>query len=403
MLSILFFLICYGTSILLFLGGVQDQTKPSDLSFSAFLPCAIADVFLIIGFIFFEKKLFKIKINVPLIIILSTLFFINLITIITTPLEKTFDYSFHNTPSFALVIINDDYKVMYVFCFLLLLLNIYISFTYLLNHVHFKKQFFWLCVLIVSASLFAVIYSYIVEWETYILFFRDMSSIVKWHNPKSITNNPNNYAAILLGAVFCSYGLYAVTNKHICWIIGLFFCINIIFPMSRICIGLSILLTIMIFAYKMFVSYKEHKKRNNILIISLIAFIVLSTIICLSINEVRNYIVDAIFTHNSSLTYRLPLIEVVMSMTHGIHCVFGNGHGYFNTAFCTLVNNDVKMPHNLYIQTYGALGIVGLGALIALIIYAIYRIVILYKENREASLISLIGLVTVLIYYLVEG
>jgi len=402
MLSLLFFIVCYATSIFLFLGGVQDQTKPTDLSFTVFLPLAIIDALLFIGFIFFENKMFKIKLNIPLIIVLSSLFFINLLVIIFTPLEKTFEYVYHDNPTSTLVAITNEYKVMYILCFLLLLLNIYISFIYLLNHIHFNKQFMWLCITGITIGLFMVIYSYIKEWETYKLFIENMSTTVRTYNPKSLTNNQNSYAAILLGAAFCSYGLYAITNKNICWIVGLFFCINTFFPMSRICLTLSIVLSLMIFAYKMFLTYKGNEKRNNIAIISVVGTILTLLILYLSVNIIRNYIDNVIFTKNSSLSSRLPLIELTLNITEGVHSVFGNGHGYFNTAF-SIMNGSVKMPHNLYVQTYGALGIVGLGALLVLIIYAIYRIVILYKENREASLISLIGLVTVLIYYLVEG
>ena len=105
MLSVLFFIICYATSILLFLGGVEDQIRPSDLDFSVFLPLAIADVVLIIGFILFERKIFKIRINVPLIIILLCLFIVNMIVIITTPLENTFEYIYNEEPGSILITI----------------------------------------------------------------------------------------------------------------------------------------------------------------------------------------------------------------------------------------------------------------------------------------------------------
>lgn len=403
MISIGLFLLCFITSTLLFLGGVSDQTRPTDLSFPVFLPLAILDIFLLIGFIFYEYKTNKTKINIPLIIILSALFFINLIVIITTPLNNVFEYINKGEDVFKEVTITNEYKVMYIICFLLLLLNIYISFIYLLNHVHFNKQFMWLCIMGIAIGIFMVIYSYITEWNTYRLFIENIATTARSYNPKSITNNQNSYAAILLGAMFCSYGLYAVTDKHICRIIGVFFWINIFFPMSRICLVLSVLLSLMIFAYKMFISYKGNEKRNIILILIVISILLIFLILYLSITPMREYIENVIFTRNSSLISRLPLWETTLSMTTSVHNLFGNGHGYYNTALATITDGSLKMPHNLYVQIFGSLGVIGLLAFISLIAFIIYKITVLYKNNKEASLISIIGLITILIYYIVEG
>jgi len=357
-----------------------------------FLPLVIIDILLFIGFIFFEYKVFKIQLNIPLIIILSILFFINLIVILTTPLSNVFEYMDKGIESVKKVIISAEYKVMYIFCFLLLLLNIYISFIYLLNHIHFKKQFKWLCIIGITIGLFMVIYSYITEWNTYKLFIENIATTARSYNPKSITNNSNSYAAILLGAMFCSYGLYAVTNKHICWVIGIFFWINIFFPMSRICLILSLLLTLMIFAYKMYLTYKGNEKRNIILILIVTSLLFIFLILYLSIAPMREYIENVIFTKNSSIISRIPLWEITLSMTTSIHNLFGNGHGYYNTALATITDGSLKMPHNLYVQIFGALGVVGLIVFTSLIAFIIYKITVLYKNNREASLISIIGL-----------
>ena len=403
MLSVLFFLICYATSILLFLGGVQDQTRPSDLEFTVFLPFAIADIVFIIVFIILEIKIFKMKLNIPLIIVLSSLFIVNLLVIATTPLENSFDYVFRGEAKSILVNITNEWKIMYALCFFLLLMNIYISFNYLVYRVNFKKHFTWICLLCVSVAFFLVIYSYIVEWNTYKLFIENISWTVRIYNPQSLTNNPNSYAAILLGGAFCCYGLNAVFKKHIFWIIGLFFCINTVFPMSRICLLLSIILTFLFITYKIIISWKDHTFRNINFILLILFGIGLFTAICLTIPEVRIYIEYNLFTGNSSLNLRIPLWEIVISMTKGIHCFVGNGHGYFNTSFALITEGELKMPHCLYIQTYGALGFLGLAFLVVLICFIIYKVIRLYKNNRDASIISIIGLIIVLLYYLVEG
>ena len=291
---------------------------------------------------------------------------------------------------------------MYIICFFIMLLNIYISFNYLLFHVKFKKHFVWICLLGVIIGLFMVSYSYIVEWETYKYYLENISKTVRSFNPKSLTNNPNNYAAILLGAGFCCYGLFAATRKHIWWIVGMFFCINIVFPMSRICLILSVGMTLMIFLYAMIISWKGHEFRNLNLLFLLIIPLSIFISMCFTIPEMREYIENILFTNDRSINDRMPLWELSISLTQGVHRFVGTGHGYFNTAFTT-INGKVKMPHNLYIQTYASLGLIGVGLFALLICFAIYKIIRFFKTNREASLISIIGLVIILSYYLVEG
>ena len=398
-----FFLVCYGTSICLFLGGVKDQTKPSDLDFSIFLPLAIADIVLILMFINIERIFFKMKINIPLIIILSCLFIINLVVITTTPLENSVSYTYLDSPGIATIIITNEYKIMYILCFLLLLLNIYISINYLIQRVNFNKQFIWISWIVIIVGLFMIVYSYITEMETYKMFFENITKIIKWFNPTSLTANPNSYASILLGAEFCSFGLYFNRKKNIYWIIGLFFCINMIFPMSRICLLLSFGLVLLFIIYKLIVTWKKHTFRNLNFVFLLILPFCIFVPMCITIPELRNYVVQILFTDNSAFNSRIPLWNLTISMTHNFHHYIGNGHGYYNTVLTTILNGEPKMPHNLYIQTYGALGFLGLTLFATLICFIIYEIVRLYKNNRDASLISVIGLIIVLTYYLVEG
>ena len=402
MLSALFFLVCYATSICLFLGGVKYPSSPSDLDYSVFVPLAIADIILIIIFILIEALCFKIKIKIPLIIVLLCLFVVNFIVIINTPIVNTIDYVYVE-PASQGILINNEYKVMYIFCFALLLLNIYISIVYATCHLQFKKQFVWLCTLVIVIGLVFVLYSYIAEHETYKLFFENIGETLKDYCPKSLTNNENNYAAILLGAGFASFGLHVATNKKVFLILCVFFCINIVFPMSRICLVLALFLLLSVFVYKMIVSWKEHRFRN--LNIIFVIVYVLTFLILIAFNDltIKGYVEHIFLTDNLSGNTRFLLWQCAISMIDGVHRFVGLGHGYFNTAFAAINWDHVKMPHNLYLQTYGALGIVGLAALAALICYIIYKIIRLFKTNREAAMVSLIGLIIVLSYYLVEG
>lgn len=403
MLSVLFFLICYGTSICLFLGGVKDPIIPSDLELPIFMACSLAEIIAISLFVVLEIKIFRMKINIPLVIILFCLLIMNSIVIIATPLTNTFEFNYYNSIGITIITITNEWKMMYLICFFLLLLNIYISFNYLIYRINFKKHFVWICLLCVFFALSLVIYSYIAEWETYKLFIDNIGTTVRDYNPKSITNNSNNYAAILLGAGFCCYALYIVTNKHIFWVIGLFFCANIVFPMSRICLLLAIFISLMVFLYRMIVTWKGNAFRNLNLLLLLVLPMVIFVSMCFTIPTLKEYISTILFTKSSSINERKPLWVIAITMTQGIHRFVGNGHGYFNSAFVISNAKGIKMPHNLYIQIYGALGFVGLGLFVVLVCFAIYKIIKLFRTNRDAAFVSLIGLLVVLSYYIMEG
>ena len=402
MLSVLFFLICYGTSILLFLGGVANTANPSDLEFPVFLPCAIADIVLIIVFIVIENKFFKMKINVPLIIILSCLFIVNLVVIATTPLENSVDFIYTN-PSTVVVVITNEYKVIYILAFFLLLLNIYISICYAVYRLEFRKQFAWICSLIVLAGASFVLYSYIAEWETYKLFFANITTDIKDYSPQSFTGHPNSYAAILLGSGFACFGLHVVTKKRLFLFLSIFFCTNIIFPFSRICLLLALIFLLLVFIYKMIVSWKEHFRRNINIIVVVTFLLTLLILVACNDTTIRNYIEHVVLSDNYTFKSRSLLWECALSIVKEFHSYIGVGHGYFNTVFAYCNIEHVKMPHNLYIQTYCSLGFLGVAFLAILICFIIYKIIKLFKNNRDAAFVSVIGLIVVMLYYLGEG
>ena len=149
----------------------------------------------------------------------------------------------------------------------------------------------------------------------------------------------------------------------------------------------------------MAISWKEHKFRNLNLIFLVLLGLGVCIAICLTITQIR----ESFFSNGNFLGSRLYLWRLTIDITKEFHIFIGNGHGYYNTVLTTIMVGEVRNPHNLYIQTYGALGFLGLTLLAALICVAIYKIIRLYKNNRDASLISVIGLIIVLTYYLVEG
>lgn len=404
-LSLIFFIVCYIFSIFLFLGGVNDPSLPTDLDSTPFLILSGINILLFAIFIFIEVRYFKMKINIPLIIVLVSLFIINLVNTLIIPLENTVGFEYYPwQPSDSVtVIINNEYKIEYIICFLLLLLNVYISFNYLISRLQFRKGFSWLCCIIIITVLVFVVYSYATEGETYKLFIENINKKLVGFNPTSFTNHRNSYAAIILGGAFCSYAMYIITKKKLPLILGLFFCANTIFPMSRLCLLLSFTLSLLVFAYMMVVSWKAHTFRNLNLIFLLIFGVSLLIIIACNDETMKEYIKHILLTDNISNNTRYLLRKCVLSMMNGSRVFIGFGHGYFNTVFALANGEHVKMPHNLYLQTYGALGIVGLVCFGSLILFAIYKNIKLFKTNKDAAYISAIGLIIVLIYYVFEG
>lgn len=99
---------------------MNDATRPSEVEYPAFLVLFGLNIFLFLLFIFIEVRYFKMKINIPLIVILLTLFVVNLINITTIPLDNTINYVYLDNPNSVLISISDTDKLMYILCFFLM-------------------------------------------------------------------------------------------------------------------------------------------------------------------------------------------------------------------------------------------------------------------------------------------
>ena len=399
-LSALFFFVCIGTSVFLYSGGMANFASSTDLPFGLFIILAVFEIIMLVTFIYIEKKFFGMPINIPIIIVLSILFVTNILVISTTPLENTISYTVGEEHLVTLITIDNLDKIIYIFEFALFLLSNYIMIVYPLYRFKSKVHFMWIAIIVIVFAFICVIYSYATEWETYKLYFDNIATTLKSYNPHSLTFNSNDYAAILLGAIYCCFACNMITKKRIFWIIAIFFGLNIPFPMSRICLILTVAIFLLFFGYKMFMSWKGHEVRNANIIFLVALIIIVLVLIGVYVPNARNYLENVVFVKIGDFTGRKQLWAFTIEITKGWHIAFGNGHGYFNTVFATI--KTVKSPHNLYLQAYGAGGIVLLVFLFALLCFVIYKIARLYKTNQGSFFASLLGMLLFLSYFVFE-
>ena len=410
MLSTIFFLVCTLTAAFLFCGGMKDFRASTDLPYGLFLILALVEIALVLSFLWLERKWFKIPILIPVICVMVALFVVNLVAIVLTPLEQTFvSTSIFEPYKFATTInITDFDKVVYVIRHILLLMGVYVDIVYFLYRFKGNKQFVWISFFVIAFALFCIIYSYCVETDKYRAFFADAKQSLLINNPFSILFHRNNYALAIFGGIICSIGCIMITHKRFFYILLAFFYMNIIFPMSRVCLVLAAATLIYFFIYKMIVSFKAHTFRNLNFIFLVVFALTLVILMCVGITEIREYISNIIFAHFGDFTGRKELWRRVLEITTDWHCFIGNGHGYFNTVFASIYAMEIptyvlKSPHNLYLQAYGAGGFLLVACLFALLCFVIYKIIRLYKTNKDSFYASVLALILVLAYFTFEG
>ena len=158
----------------------------------------------------------------------------------------------------------------------------------------------------------------------------------------------------------------------------------------------------------MIIHFKGHAFRNLNIIFLVVSTLTILVLVCIYVTDVREYLENVVFVSFGDFTGRKELWARTMEVTTEWHRFLGNGHGYFNTVFASINAIEspefiVKSPHNLYVQAYGAGGVLLLACLFALLCFVIYKIIRLYKENRNTFYASVYSLILFLAYFTFEG
>ena len=174
-----------------------------------------------------------------------------------------------------------------------------------------------------------------------------------------------------------------------------FFYINMIFSYCKSSLLISILAVFIYIIFRLVVTYKEYKKRN-IIIGSVLAFIVLvgGVLVIISVATkgsfipILNKIVSSLFEQRTIKTRTYIWDNIINSLNQG-YWALGRGFGIHNYVLypMNLVNGDDVCPsHSTYFAIMGAGGVISLIGYIILNIYYIYVFIRCFKIKKVTSI-----------------
>lgn len=390
------------------------------------VPFFIGILLLATLFFYFEKKHNKENLNLPFIIILSSLFIMFAIVIFLFPEQKEFTVleelgDYHPSSSTFIYELSLNDKVYFILMAFISCLMSYIYivllpkkyyFTRIINPIYYTALVFMTVVMV---------YSYITEFNMYLEFPKNLFNlgVAGYPKPRSFFLNSNNLGFLYL-AMICFTLL--VHHQHPRWwyymIAGILLA-NSLTVVSKTNFALSVFIFAAYFIGRFFATFKEQKKMN-IIAGSIITSIFVALVISVSVSSIfrneyylffeRIYLTTFKFdeSHFSTFTGRTYLWEMVIDILNQTSWVVGAGHGVFNTLFleyCSMYwgEHATTMPHNGFMQLLGEGGIIYLIAFFAFIGYVIYKLVRIQKTHKGLAIFEWPMLIVILAHMLFES
>jgi hypothetical protein len=270
---------------------------------------------------------------------------------------------------------------------------------------------------LIAVVLSAVIYSYIVEPQTYKDFFNPDLPFNGFAVPLSFTNNRNTYGTLLLLGILASAYLSAKNHHWWDFIFALFFFLNEFVVMSKT----TIIASIAFYGLFLIISYgksvKLHPVKANILLLLFLGAI--GTILGLyylgtseALVEYHKFIERLIkgMTEVGKNTFAAR-VEIWKALLANIKAdkmsfIFGWGDKNLEPILGLIINGPTGVPHyahNGFLDALGRFGIVGVAIYCAILIYAIVLIVQDFKHHHSTAFVSALILLALLIHGFTES
>ncbi len=406
--NIILILSFFGFGLYLVAGDVLFGINPlakQPLWLSIFLFC-LTSLFLLSIFIYNIYK-HKYKPSLKIGIFLSAIFVIGVITLLLFPSEKNFSFILPGDEMkiVAYKLSNVD-RFRYIFQYFVLLSLFYAIVDTIPKIFDFDVPFILsiLCIGIVSILIFI---SYFKDFESYINIFKNINTDHFYiYKIRSVFFNENSYAAIIFVGLFATLYLHSKNSKFYWYIIDLFFFLNILLTMCKTVIICSFVLNLGYFISRFFITLKEHKKRN-IITISIVAPLLLAFFISQPIlyfhNEIAHTFISNFFDNSgfTTLKSRFDIYKNAFSMVNQTNVLFGTGYHISSDVMYALCGTPFM--HNGLLELLSSGGIFLLTCGILILVFIIWQIVKYFKKHVIDSSRTIIFIVTMLIYMLVES
>ena len=259
------------------------------------------------------------------------------------------------------------------------------------------------CLGIILTAIFALVWSLIFEWKTYVSYFQDPEGALRVVS--SFLNNRNTFGTLLLLAVVATFVLHCYRPFFFHWIIALGLLFEMIFVFSKTAMVIGGV-SLFIFAfYRFILTMKGHALRNW-LALGLIALTVVIFYFLLhgwlpkenGMVHLYDNLVELFGKFDgSSFDSRMRIWEASVRLFDGpVSLLFGLG--YRNVDYLEgIINHATYVPgvtHNGWLEIFLRSGILGSALALAMLVYLIYAT---FDAQAKGSRMALPAFFTLLV------
>lgn len=284
----------------------------------------------------------------------------------------------------------------------------YIMFFLLPLHYHGKKTQLLVLSLLLIAVFVTIIISYAKEGVNYPNIFKKYDD--SWYNyqyaAKSLFEHRNSYGAFLFIGLVASLYLNYICPKWFTYLVTGFIYLNLIFTLCKTALLLGALLILSYLIIRFILTFNDHKKRNLITLSIFVLFLVVGIVLVLTVPILKDGFTSIFLKFsNKNSEMRFDIQKTSLSILSPIDIIFGKGVTIYSKEVGSVLMSKgfgTTFTHNGYIYLLGSFGIFGLILFTLLLAFVIYNAAKLFKKDMWLSFLTLITLLSILVYSMFE-
>ena len=265
-----------------------------------------------------------------------------------------------------------------------------------------------------------IVYGYIAEFKEYIGFIKYLlgidrsASSIYVYAVKSFIIHRNAYGmCMMLGIIFALIN-HSIEHKWWYYLIATFFYVNMVFSLCKTGLLISALIILIYIVYRLIATYKEHTKRNKIILIAGGSVIGLAVLVVgasyLTEGKVLGFIYNAVKSISGggqTLDTRSYIWDNSFQLLRNGWWLIGRGFGTYNEMLLSMniiSHEDPVFPaHSAYVGLLAEGGIFFLLGYLCLLGYSVYIAVKCYKKNPALTISMSLGAIAFILYSFIEA
>ena len=266
-----------------------------------------------------------------------------------------------------------------------------------------------------------IVYGYIAEFKNYIGFIKYLLGIeriegqsIYYYAIESFIIHRNAYGMCMMLGIIFAFINHSIEHKWYYYLIAAFFYVNMVFSLCKTGLLISALIFLAYIVYRLIETYKEHKKRNKIILIAGGSVIALAALVVgvayLSEGKILGFIYNAIKSISGggqTLDTRTYIWDNSFQLLQNGWWLIGRGFGTYNEMLMPMniiSHEDPVFPaHSAYVGLLAEGGILFLLGYIVLLGYTIYVIVKCFKKDPALTISMSLGILAFVLYSFIEA